>query len=68
MTATILSSHRQTRPYGLEGGTAGECGENSIVYKDGTTRLLKGNDEVTVESGDVIVIKTPGGGGFGTPE
>jgi 5-oxoprolinase (ATP-hydrolysing) len=68
MTATILSSHRLTRPYGLEGGMSGECGENSIVYKDGATRLLKGNDEVAVESGDVIVIKTPGGGGFGTPE
>ncbi|MBE0575188.1 MAG: hydantoinase B/oxoprolinase family protein [Desulfuromonadales bacterium] len=68
MTATILSSHRQTRPYGLEGGMSGECGENSIVYKDGTTKLLKGNDEVAVESGDVIIIKTPGGGGFGTPE
>ena len=68
MTATILSSHRETEPYGLNGGLAGACGENSIVTQDGTTRLLKGNDEVQVEAGDMIIIKTPGGGGFGAPE
>ena len=68
MTATILSSHRETEPYGLNGGLAGACGENSIVTKDGATRLLKGNDEVQVEAGDMIIIKTPGGGGFGAPE
>ncbi|WP_321367291.1 hydantoinase B/oxoprolinase family protein [uncultured Desulfuromusa sp.] len=68
MTATILSSHRETEPYGLNGGLAGACGENSIVTKDGATRLLKGNDEVQVETGDMIIIKTPGGGGFGAPE
>ena len=68
MTATILSSHRETEPYGLNGGLAGACGENSIVTKDGATRILKGNDEVQVEAGDMIIIKTPGGGGFGAPE
>jgi len=68
MTATILSSHRETEPYGLQGGLPGKCGENSIVLKDGSTRKLKGNDEVEMGVGDVFVIKTPGGGGFGTPE
>ncbi len=68
MTATILSSHRETEPYGLQGGSAGKCGENSIVCKDGSTRKLKGNDEVEMNAGDVFVIKTPGGGGFGIPE
>ncbi|MFK5926685.1 MAG: hydantoinase B/oxoprolinase family protein [Desulfuromusa sp.] len=68
MTATLLSSHRETKPYGLQGGLPGACGENSIVTKDGVTKILKGNDEVQVAAGDMIIIKTPGGGGFGLPE
>ncbi|RLB63602.1 MAG: 5-oxoprolinase, partial [Deltaproteobacteria bacterium] len=68
MTATLLSSHRETKPYGLQGGLPGACGENSIVTQDGVTRILKGNDEVQVVAGDIIIIKTPGGGGFGLPE
>lgn len=65
MTATILSSHRETEPYGLEGGAAGKCGKNSVVRKDGTVISVKGNDEVDMDAGDVFVIQTPGGGGFG---
>lgn len=68
MTTTILSSHRETVPYGLEGGEAGKSGENSVVRKDGTTFLLKGNDEVAMNAGDIFVIKTPGGGGFGVAD
>lgn len=68
MTATILSSHRETEPYGLAGGLPGKRGKNSIEYGDGSTKTLKGNDEVEVNSGDVIVIKTPGGGGYGEPK
>ncbi|MCP4342032.1 MAG: 5-oxoprolinase [Desulfobulbaceae bacterium] len=65
MTATILSSHRETEPYGLEGGEAGKCGENSVIRKDGTVISLKGNDEVDMDTSDIFVIQTPGGGGFG---
>ena len=68
MTATILSSHRETEPYGLAGGMPGKRGENSIEYGDGSTRMLTGNDEVEVNPDDVVVIKTPGGGGYGAPK
>jgi 5-oxoprolinase (ATP-hydrolysing) len=68
MTATILSSHRETEPYGLQGGLAGKRGENSVVSSDGSVRKLQGNDEVEMGVGDIFVIKTPGGGGFGTPQ
>ena len=68
MTATLLTSHRETEPYGLNGGEAGARGENSLMTDDGELRILKGNDEVQVEAGDTIIIKTPGGGGFGSPE
>lgn len=65
MTATILSSHRQTEPYGIEGGTSGKRGENRVERADGTVLSLQGNDEVEMNVGDVFVIKTPGGGGYG---
>jgi 5-oxoprolinase (ATP-hydrolysing) len=67
MTATLLSLHRETEPYGLDGGLPGAKGENSVELANGTKMLLKGNDEVQLAAGDIIVIKTPGGGGFGTP-
>ena len=68
MTATILSSRRETEPYGLKGGLPGKRGENSIRHPDGTMRLLQGNDEALLSPGDIVIIKTPGGGGFGKEE
>jgi 5-oxoprolinase (ATP-hydrolysing) len=67
MTATVLSSHRETEPYGLAGGGPGKKGENSVEHPDGTTTLLAGNDEVFLSPDDIFVIKTPGGGGYGKP-
>ncbi len=65
MTATVLSSHRETEPYGLAGGGAGKKGQNSVLHADGTFTLLAGNDEVFLSPNDVFIIKTPGGGGYG---
>jgi 5-oxoprolinase (ATP-hydrolysing) len=65
MTATVLSSHRETEPYGLKGGGPGKKGENSVLHPDGTTTLLGGNDEVLLSPYDIFIIKTPGGGGYG---
>lgn len=65
MTATILSSHRITPPYGLAGGENGLRGRNSVLRANGTLVRLKGDDEVQVRAGDQIIIETPGGGGFG---
>jgi len=66
MTATILSSHRQTEPYGLAGGQAGEKGDNLVLKADGTTIQLGGNDEILMSANDIFIIKTPGGGGYGS--
>ncbi|MFK5977442.1 MAG: hydantoinase B/oxoprolinase family protein [Rhizobiaceae bacterium] len=65
MTATVLSSHRKTRAFGVDGGQAGMTGENYVERLSGETELLNGNDEVEMGVGDVFVMKTPGGGGFG---
>ena len=66
MTAAILSTRRETAPFGLGGGGDGAKGINTLIRKDGSRIPLKGRDEVEVEPGDVLEIETPGGGGFGT--
>ncbi|MCY4364545.1 MAG: hydantoinase B/oxoprolinase family protein [Gammaproteobacteria bacterium] len=65
MTATMLSSHRIVPPFGLAGGGPGQCGNNYVVRAGGDLVQLKGNDETEMYSGDLLVMETPGGGGFG---
>lgn len=65
MTATVLSSHRETAPHGAAGGGQGQTGENSVERADGSVESLKGNDVAQMNTGDVFVLKSPGGGGFG---
>jgi 5-oxoprolinase (ATP-hydrolysing) len=65
MTAAILSGHRHVAPFGLDGGEAGEVGANWVERADGSRVTLDYADEVSVDVGDVFVLHTPGGGGFG---
>ena len=65
MTVTVLSSHRVVPPFGLAGGEPGRCGNNYIVRAGDDAVQLKGNDEVKMNAGDLFVMETPGGGGFG---
>ncbi|MFM9843142.1 MAG: hydantoinase B/oxoprolinase family protein [Dongiaceae bacterium] len=65
MTAAILSGHRRVPPYGMAGGGAGEIGYNYVLRRDGTRIDLAGTGRVEMAEGDVFVIETPGGGGFG---
>ncbi|MDB3911158.1 hydantoinase B/oxoprolinase family protein [Paracoccaceae bacterium] len=67
MTATVLTSHRKTAPFGAAGGAAGKRGENAVIRTDGTRVPLGGNAQVTMGVGDIFVLKSPGGGGFRDP-
>jgi 5-oxoprolinase (ATP-hydrolysing) len=67
MTAAILSGHRRVPPFGLEGGEPGHVGRNYVVRVAGRVDHLQGTDATSVNAGDVFVIETPGGGGFGRP-
>jgi N-methylhydantoinase B len=64
---TILSERRRTVPYGLHGGEPGKRGRNTLV-RDGQEQDLPGKVEIQVEAGDVLSLRTPGGGGWGTPD
>lgn len=65
MTANILSGHRLVPPFGLNGGEAGKVGRNWIQRQDRTVEYLDSTATVEMRTGDVFVIETPGGGGFG---
>ncbi len=65
MTASILSNHRKIPPYGMAGGTAAKTGNNWIQRADGKIEQLASTATVEMEAGDVFVIETPGGGGYG---
>jgi 5-oxoprolinase (ATP-hydrolysing) len=65
MTAAILSSRRKISPFGLQGGEAGMVGKNYVERNNGTREKLGSTAIVEMNSGDVFVIETPGGGGYG---
>jgi N-methylhydantoinase B/oxoprolinase/acetone carboxylase alpha subunit len=65
MTAAILSGRRSIAPFGIAGGGAGQPGRNWIQRADGSVEDLGGTAVARVMPGDVFVIETPGGGGFG---
>ena len=68
MTAAILSGHRLVRPHGMAGGGEGTAGRNWVERKDGSVAELGPSDRTEMAPGDVFVVETPGGGGYGTPE
>lgn len=65
MTASILANHRRVAPFGLAGGAAGEVGSNYVEKTDGDRIELGATGSIEMQAGDVFVIHTPGGGGFG---
>jgi len=66
MTAAILSNRRRVPPYGMASGEPGTVGENYVIRANGKKQQLSSTDVVEMHPGDVFVIETPGGGGFGT--
>ena len=67
MTASILSNGRHHGAFGMAGGSPGEVGRNSVERADGSVERLGHIGSAQMQPGDVFVIETPGGGGFGTP-
>ncbi|MEQ9345785.1 MAG: hydantoinase B/oxoprolinase family protein [Thalassospira sp.] len=65
MTASILSNHRRVPNQAVAGGEPGKLGRNAIERVDGTVEELKGTDGAEMHPGDVFIIETPGGGGYG---
>ncbi len=65
MTANILAGHRSVAPYGLAGGGPGRVGHNLVEHSDGRVTELGHQGQVEMMAGDLFIIETPGGGGYG---
>jgi 5-oxoprolinase (ATP-hydrolysing) len=65
MSAAILSGRRTVPPFGTDGGQPGALGRNTVIRADGATETLPGTAVTEMRPGDVFMIETPGGGGFG---
>ncbi|MFJ8871472.1 hydantoinase B/oxoprolinase family protein [Streptomyces sp. NPDC102473] len=68
VTVALLSGHRRVPPYGMAGGGPGALGEQYVERARGApVTPLQGCDTAELEAGDVLVLRTPGGGGYGRP-
>jgi 5-oxoprolinase (ATP-hydrolysing) len=66
MTASILSNNRIHAPFGMAGGAPGALGANRVERADGRVEVLGHIGSAEMAPGDVFVIETPGGGGYGS--
>jgi 5-oxoprolinase (ATP-hydrolysing) len=64
-SVSLLSERRSYAPYGMAGGASGQKGRNSLIKKDGSKVELPSRIQLQMETGDLLSIETPGGGGFG---
>ncbi|MEV4783121.1 hydantoinase B/oxoprolinase family protein [Burkholderia sp. LMU1-1-1.1] len=68
MTAAILSNNRIHAPFGMAGGEPGALGRNTVLRAGGGVEQVGHIGKVDMHAGDVFVIETPGGGGYGEPD
>ena len=67
MTAVMLANHRRVPPFGMAGGGPGALGRNWVERTDGTREEFGATCKVEMQPGDIFVIETPSGGGYGSP-
>jgi 5-oxoprolinase (ATP-hydrolysing) len=68
MTAAIVAGHRIVPPYGMGGGACGEVGKSWVERADGMRQELGYSEQTEMQAGDVFVIATPSGGGYGAAD
>ncbi|NLU70432.1 hydantoinase B/oxoprolinase family protein [Streptomyces sp. HNM0574] len=67
VTVALLGNHRRVPPYGIAGGGPGALAVNTVERADGRREELAGRATAELAAGDVLIVRTPGGGGYGTP-
>ena len=65
MSLSVLGQHRAAGPFGLCGGEPGKPARLRLTRANGKTVSLDSIDGCEVGPGDVLVLETPGGGGYG---
>ncbi len=69
VTVSLITERRVSQPWGLKGGEPGAVGENWLLPQGDETRAQRLPDKCTInlDTGDVLRMLTPGGGGWGAP-
>jgi N-methylhydantoinase B/oxoprolinase/acetone carboxylase alpha subunit len=62
---SLMGERRRHGPWGLAGGEPGAVGEDWLTRRKGGTERLPGKVTTPVEPGDRLLVRTPGGGGWG---
>ena len=63
---TLLGDRRLTQPYGLAGANAAQTAGDAVISTRATQHDMKsGKVQFTLSKGDILEIRTPGGGGWG---
>ncbi|MBW2276178.1 MAG: hydantoinase B/oxoprolinase family protein, partial [Deltaproteobacteria bacterium] len=68
LTLSVLSQHRSAGPAGLAGGGPGRPGAQWVIRATGERVDLGAVDSIEVGPDDLLVLETPGGGGYGDPD
>jgi len=63
----LLCERRERGPSGARGGEDGATGEN-VLIREGVEESLPGKTTFWVEPGDIVSIRSPGGGGWGSTD
>jgi len=58
----------QYLPFGLLGADPGQAGQNLLIDTDGRSQFINASCQIHVKPGQQIEIRTPGGGGWGSPQ
>jgi N-methylhydantoinase B/acetone carboxylase, alpha subunit len=66
INVSIIAERNIIKPYGLAGGFEGENGE-ILLLKGNETKKLPSKFSFKLNKGGILIIKTPGGGGYGKP-
>lgn len=65
-TVSLLGDRRRAGPWGARGGQAGQPGRDRLAGKAGE-RALGSKESAQLETDDIVIMETPGGGGWGPP-
>ncbi len=64
-TVSLMGERRRVPPWGLHGGGPGACGEDWLLRPGAAPERLPGKATLDVGPGDRLLVRTPGGGGWG---
>ncbi len=64
-TVSLMGERRRNAPWGLAGGGPGATGEDWVIRKGRTPERVPGKSTFEVAAGDRLLVRTPGGGGWG---